>query len=222
MANVGIIDYGMGNLHSVEKALQKCGAATRLITEPDAVKTCERIVVPGVGAFGDAVANLLKTQLWDALNDYFASGRPVLGICLGMQVLLERSTEKGTHTGFGLVTGEVVRFPDEVNLEGVRDCCYSPRATATSRLKVPQIGWNQVEFAKPAPLFDGIPDKSYFYFVHSYYASARNSADVIAQTEYGLRYACAVAKGNVFGVQFHPEKSQKWGLKLLENFLKIG
>lgn len=201
MKRVGIIDYGMGNLHSVEKALQKGGAETRVVADPDQVKNCERLVVPGVGAFGDAVANLQKTFLWDAVKDYFLSGRPVLGICLGMQILLEGSCEKGEHKGFGFIPGQVVRFPDTQ--------------------KVPQIGWNQVEQTGTSPLFAGIPDRSYFYLVHSYYAAPRDTRDVIALSDYGIRYATAVARGNVFGVQFHPEKSQKWGLKLLENFLSI-
>jgi len=201
MKRVGIIDYGMGNLHSVEKALQKGGANTQVISDPDLVKSCERLVVPGVGAFGDAVTNLQKTGLWDAVKDYFSSGKPVLGICLGMQILLETSNEKGDHKGFGVIPGQVTRFPDGH--------------------KIPQIGWNQVEQNGRSPLFAGIPDRSYFYLVHSYYAAPLDAEDVIALTDYGIRYATAVAKGNVFGVQFHPEKSQKWGLKLLENFLAI-
>jgi glutamine amidotransferase len=192
----------MGNLHSVRKAFQKAGAEVSVISSPDKIFSADRLVIPGVGAFGDAVENLLKWELWEPILEFIKSGKPVLGICLGMQLMLEKSHEKGIHKGFGVIKGEVVKFG-----EG---------------LKIPQIGWNQVKVKEQGnPLFKGIPNQSYFYFVHSFYTDVRDLSAIAATTDYGIEYPCCIAKDNLWGVQFHPEKSQALGLRLLENFLNL-
>lgn len=202
LSRTGVVDYGMGNLHSVCKALEKAGAEVVLCSQPKEISRFDRLVVPGVGAFGDAAANLKKWGLFDSVKDFIRSGNPYLGICLGMQMLVEESLEKGIHTGFGFIPGTVRKFPDG--------------------LKVPQIGWNQIRVKKTeSRLFNDIPDLSYFYLVHSYYVDTSEEISVLATADYGIEYACALEKDNVFGVQFHPEKSQKWGLKVLENFVKL-
>ena len=213
-----IVDYGMGNLHSVQKALERLGREARVSDRPDEVAGADRLVVPGVGAFGEAMSALRRRGLAEAIGRVIDGGRPVLGICLGLQVLLEESEEVaeapvdvralGRDTlpqGLGVIAGRVVRFPE------------SP---AGAGLKVPHMGWNLAVPAGPCPLFAGMPPEgAYFYFAHSYYALPRDEGVVAARTEYGGWFASAVARDNLYATQFHPEKSQRAGLALLENFV---
>ncbi len=195
---IGIVDYGMGNLESVRKAFAAVGFSTTWIRQPGDLVDCDRVVLPGVGAFGRAIDTLRQLELIDPLREALDEGRPFLGICLGLQLLFEESAEHGSHTGLAWVTGRVRRLPDTV--------------------RVPHIGWNAVQQPRTSRLFDGIPDRTYFYFVQSYYVEAGDPDLVIGTTEHGLRFAAAIERDNLFGVQFHPEKSQQAGLQLLANF----
>ncbi len=195
---IGIIDYGRGNLRSVEKALQKLGFAARVLETPEELEGIGGIILPGVGAFADAMAALEEKGWIQPLHHYAESGRPFLGICLGMQVLFEVGEEHGEHKGLGLLPGRVVKFP-------------------VGR-KVPHMGWNTLTQEKPCFLLEGIPDETYFYFVHSYYALTEDEKILVGMSDYGVRFPALVGKDNIWGAQFHPEKSSPWGLKLLENF----
>ncbi len=203
---ITIIDYGMGNLRSVQKALERVGAQAIITADPAALDTARGVILPGVGAFGDAMVNLRKYEFVEPLLRQAKMGKPLLGICLGMQLLFEESEEMGQHRGLGLLPGRVVRF-----LEG--------------ELKVPHVGWNQLQMRAASPerdvLLADIDDGAYVYFVHSYYVAPENPRDVLAATEYGLEFAAIVGRGNLFGAQFHPEKSQEVGLRILQNFAKI-
>ena len=202
MNDVILIDAGTGNLRSVQKALESIGATVSRTDEPQKVLSGRRVVLPGVGAFGGFMSGLRARGLEDAVKETAKRGVPMLGICVGMQALFEVGEEMGEHVGLGLLTGKVVRFAESLPV------------------KIPHTGWNQVQMKKEARLFKGIHDGAYVYFNHSYYCQARNSADILATTEYGINYACAVANENIFGVQFHPEKSQEVGLRILKNFLE--
>lgn len=198
MTRVAIIDYGVGNLRSVEKAFAAAGSAAVISDDERVLRKAEALVLPGVGAFG-ACMSALRERGFDALVcESAARGVPLLGVCVGMQLLFEESEEFGRTEGLGLLKGRVRRF--------------------TSDLRVPHVGWNRVEAKRPHPLFAGVENESFFYFVHSYYCEADNSEDVVGETEYGIAYASVVARGAVCGVQFHPEKSQAAGLRLLRNF----
>ena len=202
-----IVDYGMGNLRSVQKALQRVGGEARVSDRPEDVARSERLVVPGVGAFGDAMRALEERGLAEPIREFVRRGRPVLGICLGLQIFFEESEETGAAEarGLALFKGRVVRFGEEVARQG---------------LKVPHMGWNAVEVVRPSPLFAGMPERGvYFYFAHSYYADPADETVVAGRTEYGIRFASVVARENVAATQFHPEKSQAAGLALLENFV---
>ncbi len=206
---IAIIDYGIGNLRSVEKAFQHVGGDARLTADPAVVRAAHGVVVPGVGAFG-ACALGLRTGGFEALVlDAAQAGKPLLGICVGMQLLFDSSEEMGQHAGLGLLPGRVLRFPD-----GAVDA-------AGQRLKVPQIGWNQLWHDGSDPLLAGVPSGSFAYFVHSYYCAPAEPSDVVATTDYGLDYASIVRRANLWGVQFHPEKSQAVGLQILRNFVAI-
>jgi len=195
---IAIVDYGMGNLRSVEKGFHKVGVEARVVRDPKAVDDAKAVVLPGVGAFKDCMRNLEETSLIDAIVRSIRKGKPYLGLCLGLQVLFSESEEFGVYRGLDILPGKVVRF--RINL------------------KVPHMGWNTVKVLRRPPIFSGIDDESYFYFVHSYYVSPDN-ADVIAgTTEYGLTFASMVWKDNVVATQFHPEKSQEKGLRILKNF----
>lgn len=195
---IGIVDYGMGNLLSVQKALEHVGCPARVVRTADDLAASDRLVLPGVGAFGQAMANLEQRELLAPLRAACAEGKPLLGICLGLQLLLEASEEHGHHQGLGLFRGDVRRLPSDV--------------------KVPHIGWNQLRITREIPLLDGIPDDAFFYFVQSYYVCPEDPALVAGTTDYGLTFASVVGRENLFGVQFHPEKSQELGLRLLANF----
>lgn len=203
---IAVIDYGMGNLRSVSKALEKAGGRVLLTSDPDQVRRADKVVLPGVGAFCDAAACLRDSGMADAAVEAIRAGKPFLGICLGLQLLYETSYEDGVYRGLGIIPGEVVRFVGE---------------PARPECKIPQIGWNRVEFTSPAPHLAGIPSGTYFYFVHSYYGVPTDPGVVAGRTEYLAPFASAVWRDNVFACQFHPEKSQRWGLKLLENFVSL-
>lgn len=195
---VTVVDYGRSNLLSVRRALEHCGADVRFAAEPGEILRSKALVLPGVGAFADAAEALRRAGLDEELKRQIASGKPFLGICLGMQLLFDRSFEDGEHEGLSLVPGEAVRFD-------VKD------------LKVPHIGWNTVRVVKETPLFKGAEDLC-FYFVHSYHAASVAPDCVETVCEYGYEFVSSVNRGNVFGVQFHPEKSGEAGLELLKNF----
>ncbi len=197
-----IVDYGMGNLRSVEKALAAVGGNPLTSGDPDVVRSAARLILPGVGAFGDAMSNLRNQGLLDALQDAIRSGRPLLGLCLGLQLLFDESEEFGRHHGLGIIPGRVRRF-------------------AAPGLHVPHVGWNQVEEMRPDPLLEGVPEGAYFYFVHSYYVEPTDANDQLAETEYGHRFCSIARRGAVWGAQFHPEKSQAMGNRLLSNFIRI-
>jgi glutamine amidotransferase len=199
------MDYGSGNLRSVEKALRKVGADVQVITGPEGLKEARAAVLPGVGAFDDCISAMRKQELLESVKGFIKSGRPFLGICVGYQALFERSEEfNSCAAGLGVFKGKVVRFTEQPGL------------------KIPQIGWNQIQFANgKCPLFKGIPDGSYVYFVHSFFPKPEDSSIVCAKTEYGEPFASAIWRDNIFATQFHPEKSQTVGLKLLENFVQL-
>jgi glutamine amidotransferase len=199
---IAIIDYGMGNLRSVEKGFMKVGADVRVTNMPEDVEKARAVVLPGVGAFKDCMKELTNLDLIDAVAGAIEKGKPYLGICLGLQILFSESEEFGRCRGMDIFRGRVVRFED-------------------SGLKIPQMGWNQITIQKENPLFHDIPDKSYFYFVHSYYVAPEDRSIVATTTDYGGEFTSSVWKDNVFAVQFHPEKSQTLGLRLLKNFSDI-
>jgi glutamine amidotransferase len=202
---IALLDYGSGNLRSVEKALRRVGGDVRVLTRPEDLREARAVVLPGVGAFDDCLGALQRQELLEGVKAFIASGRPFLGICVGYQALFERSEEfNSCAAGLGLFAGKVVRF------------------TERPGLKIPQIGWNQVEVVQPdCPLFQGIPSGSHFYFVHSFYPKPADDSIVAARTTHGDTFASAVWRGNVHATQFHPEKSQAVGLKLLENFVRL-
>lgn len=208
MSSVAVIDYGMGNLHSIAKALQHADPSVEVIVtdEPGVILASDRVVFPGVGAMRDCMASLKARDLVKVVVEAAAS-RPVLGICLGMQALLSKSEENGGVDAIGLIPGEVVRFSQDLI------------SASGDHLKIPHMGWNRVNPLKPHALFEGIPDGSWFYFVHSFYARPDSSSDVGAMTDYPGPFASALIRGKLAAVQFHPEKSQDAGLRLLRNFL---
>jgi glutamine amidotransferase len=206
---IAIIDYGIGNLRSVEKAFLHVGGDARLTAKPAVVRAAHGVVVPGVGAFGACALGLRSGGFEALVLEAARSGKPLLGICVGMQLLFESSEEMGQHAGLGLLPGRVLRFR-----EGQVDA-------AGQRLKVPQIGWNQLWHDGSDPLLAGVPGGSFAYFVHSYYCAPAEPSDVVATTDYGLDYASIVRRANLWGVQFHPEKSQAVGLQILRNFVAI-
>jgi glutamine amidotransferase len=197
-----IIDYGMGNLRSVEKALESVGGSPLISGDPETVRNAGRLILPGVGAFGDAMENLNRQGLNEAVRLAVQDGTPLLGLCLGLQLLFTRSEEFGIHEGLNLIPGSVLKI-DEPGL------------------RVPHIGWNQIEGDIPNALLEGIPDGSYFYFVHSFYVKPDHQEDVLRWTSYGHPFCSIACREKVWGAQFHPEKSQDAGKQLLRNFLSI-
>jgi len=198
---IAIIDYGMGNLRSALRGIEKVGGDARIIQSPREMIGADAIVLPGDGAFGHAMQNLRAAGWVAPIKQAVADGVPFLGICVGMQLLFESSEEMGQHEGLGIFAGNVKRFP--------------------VGLKVPQMGWNQLNIRQSNPLLRDVPNGGYTYFVHSYYCSPSDSSVTLATTDYGVDFASIVGRGNVWGAQFHPEKSQVVGLKILENFVSL-
>ncbi|WP_020469093.1 imidazole glycerol phosphate synthase subunit HisH [Zavarzinella formosa] len=203
MAGIVIVDYGMANLRSVQKAFERVGHAAVITSEPYVISQADRLVLPGVGAFQDAIARLRETHLDEPINAHINSGRPFLGICLGLQLLFSRSSEDGDHTGLNVLPGDVVRFENHPGL------------------KVPHMGWNQLAFTGDCPLFRGIAPQSAVYFVHGYYAKPADPSIVSATADYPTPFAAAVWRKNLYATQFHPEKSQSVGLAMLKNFAEV-
>jgi glutamine amidotransferase len=197
---VAIIDYGVGNLRSVEKAFAATGCDAVVSSDQSVLHQAEHLVLPGVGAFGACMKSLIERGFDRLVRERVAEGTPLLGVCVGMQMLFEESEEFGTTPGLGLLRGRVRRFSDD--------------------LLAPQVGWNQIRQRIPHPLFDGIEDSAFFYFVHSYYCEPVEGEVILGETDYGVPYASVVASENLCGVQFHPEKSQMAGLRLLSNFAR--
>ena len=196
---IAIVDYGMGNLRSVEKGFLKVGVDARVVSDSKAVDDAKGVVLPGVGAFRDCIRNLTDANLTDAIIRAIRKGKPYLGICLGLQVLFSESEEFGICKGLDVFRGRVVRFPED-------------------GLKVPHMGWNTVKIERRPPILDSIPDESYFYFVHSFYVVPEDRSIVASNTDYGTAFTSMVWNDNVFATQFHPEKSQELGLKILKGF----
>lgn len=204
---VAVVDYGSGNLRSVSKALQRSELDAFVCGDASELATADAVVLPGVGAFADSMASLRAKRLDEAVRGGIESSRPYLGLCLGLQLLFERSEEHGDHEGLGILRGPVVRFPE--------------RAADGSRLHVPHIGWNEVRWRGDHPMLEGLPERDVYYFVHSFHAAPAEPRDEVGTTEYGGRdFAAAVAHGSAFAVQFHPEKSQSSGKRLLDAFAR--
>jgi imidazole glycerol-phosphate synthase subunit HisH len=195
-----IIDYGMGNLRSVQKAFEHLGVEAVITTNPRDLATADRVILPGVGAFRDAIAELKRLDFVAAIRDCVSSGKPFLGICLGLQLLLDVSYEDGEHEGLGIVPGKVIRFAPQPNL------------------KIPHMGWNSLTFQQAHPILNGIDPGSHVYFVHSYHVVPTNPSVIAATSDHGGPFVAMIAQGNLTATQFHPEKSQKVGLQLLKNF----
>jgi len=200
---IAILDYEMGNLRSVSKSLEAVGGDCQITRDPAVVAAADKLVVPGVGAFRDCMGALEKFDLIQPIKDFVASGRPYLGICLGMQILMEESEEGGRYEGLGLFGGKVQRFDPEW------------------KLKVPHMGWNNLQTKGESKLLAGLPENSFVYFVHSYYVAPKKKGLTSATTTYGVEFTSVIEKDNVYAVQFHPEKSQQVGLKLLKNFVEL-
>ncbi|RRS31258.1 MAG: glutamine amidotransferase [Epsilonproteobacteria bacterium (ex Lamellibrachia satsuma)] len=202
---IGIVDYNMGNLASVINAFKKVGAEAKLESNPSNLQQYDKLILPGVGAFGDAMEHLKSNGMDKAVKEFAASGKPLMGICLGMQLLFEGSEEFGNTVGLGLIPGKVVAFEE---------------SKFDHPLKVPHMGWNELFVQKETPIFDGLPKEFYLYFVHSYHAVCEDKY-AIGKTHYGYEFVSAVQKGNIYGIQPHPEKSHDNGLKIIENFAKL-
>jgi glutamine amidotransferase len=201
-SRIAIVDYGMGNLRSVQKALGHIGAQAVITADAAVVDQAPAVVLPGVGAFGDAMRNLRETGLDAAIHRAVEAGKPFLGICLGQQLMFETSEEMGHHRGLGLFRGQVRRFPN-------------------SKLKVPHIGWNQIHIRREDPLLAGVDSEDFAYFVHSYYVEPEDDRLILATTDYGIDFASIIGRHQVWGIQFHPEKSQDVGLRILANFVQV-
>jgi imidazole glycerol-phosphate synthase subunit HisH len=213
-----IIDYGVGNLRSVYMAFRRLGIEAHVTTEVAEIRRARALVLPGVGAFGDAVGNLRALGLEETIAAAVADGVPFFGICVGMQLLFEVSEELGEHRGLGILPGRVRHF--QVPGTGAADGAEGARHLGGEKLVVPHMGWNQIHQARPTPLWRGLPDHSYAYFVHSYYCDAEDPQVVAATTDSGLDFCSAVARDNLFAIQFHPEKSQDVGERILRNFCR--
>lgn len=201
---IAIVDYGMGNLRSVQKGLEKVGHAAVVTCDPAVIRGASKVVLPGVGAFEDAISELHRRELVRPVLDAIDSGKPFLGICLGLQLLFDVSYENGVYQGLGVIPGEVVRFDLPAG--------YS----------VPHMGWNQLRITHRAPILNGLDEASYVYFVHSYYVVPRDSGVIATETDYGSPFCSMVWRDNLFATQFHPEKSQATGLRILKNFAELG
>jgi glutamine amidotransferase len=200
---IAIIDYQMGNLRSVQKGFEKVGHEAVITSDPAVLEQADKVVLPGVGAFGDAIAELKRREMVEPIRRIVDSGKPFLGICLGLQLLFDVSYEGGVHEGLGIVPGEVVRFD------------------LPAEFKVPHMGWNQLNFRQPSPLVAGLADGVYCYFVHSYYVVPKDREVIAAETDYGGPFCSMIRRDNLFATQFHPEKSQRDGLHMLANFAQL-
>jgi glutamine amidotransferase len=207
---IAVIDYGMGNLRSVQKSLEFVGAKVIVTHDPDLILNANSVVLPGVGAFKDCMANLKKLKLVDPIRKFIDGGKPFLGICLGLQVLFEESEEYGPVAGLGILPGKVVKFPG------------GSSETKNGRpIKIPHMGWNQIKVKKNVPLFGGVGDAPYFYFVHSYYVVPEDQNMIATVTNYGVEFVSGIQHKNIYAFQFHPEKSQTLGLSILERFSNL-
>lgn len=202
MMKIAILNYNAGNLSSIRNALVRLGADSQIISNPSEVVNFDKLILPGVGAFGDAMTHLNQSGMSESIVNFAKRGKYVLGICLGMQLLMDKSYEFGESSGLGLIKGEVVKFESKT-------------------LKIPHIGWNQIHFIRESPLLNGVQNGAYLYFVHSFYVKNRESADIVASCDYGINFSAIIQKNNIFGIQPHPEKSADCGLKILENFIKL-
>lgn len=202
---IAIVDYNMGNLASVQNAFAKLGKDTVIENNPDKFQEYDKLILPGVGAFGDAMEHLKERDMVDAIKNFAKTGKPMLGICLGMQLLFESSEEFGNHEGLGLIKGSVTHFDASKFQEN---------------MKIPHMGWNRM-FTKEHPLFENLDEEHYLYFVHTYHVNCKDENDIIGRTHYGYDFTSAVAHKNVMGIQPHPEKSHENGLKILENFINL-
>jgi len=203
MMRIAIVDYGMGNIRSVLNALKEVQAEGELVSDPGDIARRGKLILPGVGAFGEAMRNLRRGGIDSALEDARRAGALILGICLGMQLLLSSSEEGGTHAGLDWIRGRVQRFPDQ------------------RELRVPHMGWNELRFRHEHPLTKDVADRSDVYFLHSYYCACDDPGDVLATSSHGLEFAAMLARDNVLGIQFHPEKSQQPGIAMLRNFARL-
>lgn len=205
---IAIIDYGMGNLRSVQKGFEKIGSEAVITDDPQVVLQAEKVVLPGVGAFRDCMHNLEQGGFVEPILKVIQEGRPFLGICVGMQLLFTNSVEFGLYSGLNVIPGHVLRFPDRM-------------AVAGETLKVPQMGWNQLSFKRRPPVFNGVEDGSNVYFVHSYYVKPDDDSVIATTTDYGIEFCSSIWKDNIVATQFHPEKSQAIGLHILKNFAEL-
>ncbi|VAX28718.1 Imidazole glycerol phosphate synthase amidotransferase subunit [hydrothermal vent metagenome] len=197
-----IVDYGSGNLRSVQRSFERAGFSSQITHDPNILSEATHLVVPGVGAFSDCMDNLEKLQLLEPIREFIKADKPYLGMCLGLQILFSEGTEFGSKPGLGILPGQVLRF-------------------AKNELKVPHMGWNQITIQKEIPQLKGIPNGTYFYFVHSYYGTPENKECIATTTDYGVQFPSAIAQGRLFACQFHPEKSQEMGRQLLKNFANL-
>ncbi|HPP52742.1 MAG TPA: imidazole glycerol phosphate synthase subunit HisH [Thermoguttaceae bacterium] len=200
---IAIIDYGMGNLRSVQKGFERVGFPSRITSDPQQVAESSHLVLPGVGAFGDAMEELRRRGLVEPIREAIEKEKPFLGICLGLQLLFDRSYEDGAHEGLGILPGEVVRFD------------------LSAEYAVPHMGWNQLHIRRPNALLVSVEEGAYVYFVHSYYVVPKDNSVIATETDYGEMFCSSIARGRLFAVQFHPEKSQAVGLRMLENFARL-
>lgn len=207
---IAVIDYGMGNLRSVQKALETVGADVVVTRDPKDIHNASSVVLPGVGAYRDCMDNLNRFGLVEPIHKAIQSGKPFLGICLGLQLLFEQSDEFGLVPGLGVLPGKVTRFSRELR-----------EPSSQTALKIPHMGWNTLSIRKKDPLFDSIPDDAYFYFVHSYHIVPKNPGIAATVTHYGIDFVSGIQHENIYAFQFHPEKSQKLGLTLLKNFSRL-
>jgi glutamine amidotransferase len=204
-----IIDYGMGNLRSVAKAFEKVGIGAVVSDKPEIIEKADKIVLPGVGAFKDAKEGLQERNLVEPIKNHIKQRKLFLGICLGLHLLFTKSHEDGEHAGLGIVPGEVVRFkPDRLTIDNAN----------SQKLKIPHMGWNTIRAKKEVPILKGLPDNAYMYFVHSYYVVPERNDVVATETDYGATFVSMISLDNVFAMQFHPEKSQRYGLMIIKNF----
>ncbi len=230
---IAIIDYGMGNLRSVQKALEAVGARAEITADPERVSRATKVILPGVGAFADAIAALRSTGLDQAFQEAVRAGKPCLGVCLGLQLLFEESEEDGLHQGLGLIPGRIVRFDPRPHrdlggsaktvgtvpfLAREKGDCPPAFGVLAEPLKIPHMGWNTLQIRRQTPLFQGLPDEPWVYFVHSYYAIPTNPSHITATTNYGMPFTSSVCRENLMACQFHPEKSQATGLTMYANF----